>query len=241
MGILLKAQDANFSNYIAVAEYPIINALKNLYYIRGNAEISVADHSGNGNNGTVTGTVAFEQNYATFNGAPASSAIILPNAMNVGAHIAGIVAYKATGDRMLLGELSPSTASAGKGFNFASNKLYYAIEGGAGTQILNFSVTKNANFNIVAFRISETTIKVYQFTGGVLVEIASQSISNGIIRNDTANRTIYVGGNYYNFGDQGSVSIACASYYEGIVTNEQLNGACSFVKTYMDIIGLSVN
>lgn len=231
MGVLIKCNDADFTNYIGIADYPILPSLKNLYYFGGTQAESIKDHSGNGNDGTVAGTITVNTHSITFGGTGNANKITAQNPTYGTTKISAVAMVKKTGKR---GLVSTGT-NTNYGFTLGTERsMYYS----GSVWDMTYSLQDSAGFYILALVIGDD--------GGTVYRSFSNSVVNVLAHNDAANvrvdttRSVNFGGTGYNWAMNGSADIAVAAYYEDALTQDQLKNTFSFLRLYAEKNGLTL-
>lgn len=231
MGVLIKCNDADFTNYIGIADYPIFPSLKNLYYFGGTQAASIKDHSGNGNDGTVAGTITVNTHSITFSGTGTANKITAQNPTAGTTKISAVALVKKTGKRGLVS----NGAGTGAGFVLGTERSMYHS---GSFKDMAYSLPDSAGFYILALVVGND--------GGTVYRSVSDSAVSALAHNDAANvltgetRPVNFGGTGYNWAMDGSADIAVAAYYEDALTQDQLKNTFSFLRLYAEKNGLTI-
>lgn len=231
MGVLIRCKDANFSNYIGAGDYPIIPALKELFFFGGTESESIADRSGNNNNGELYGTETIGEKSIIWSGAGTENYMKLPTGTSGETSVHAVALVKKTGSRGVLSAISSSTAG---GFAFSPERTLYM--GGSSWVDLRTSLADADGYYPLAWSINSTGCALYRLNGNVLATVGSKS--GGALNTNSMPRVI--GGTFYNWAMNGTAEISAVGAYEGEVTENQLIDALKFLKAYGEASGLTV-
>lgn len=230
MGVLIRCNDANFSNYVGIADYPIITALKGLYYFGGTADASKKDHSGNGNNGTFVGSETINTKSVTFAGTGTENYLRIPTGTSGVTSVYAVALVKKTGKRGILAAVRSDV-----GFAFGTERILY--KDGSNWVDLALTLADADGFYPLAYELTPSGCAMYRLnSAGQLVTVGSKS--GGALNSNTSPRTI--GGTNYNWAMNGSADISVVGAYEGSVTESQLIDALKFLRVYGESNGLTV-
>lgn len=232
MGVLIRCNDANFSNYVGIADFPIITALKGLYYFGGTADASKKDHSGNGNDGTFVGSETINTKSVTFAGTGTANYLSIPTGTSGVTSVYAVALVKKTGKRAILSAISSSGYG---GFAFGTERILY--KDGSGWIDLPLTLADANGFYPLAWGLTTSGCAMYCLnSAGLLVTVGSKS--GGTLNSNTLPRMI--GGTNFNWAMDGSADIAVVGAYEGSVTENQLIDALKFLRVYGEANGLTV-
>lgn len=232
MGVLIRCNDVNFTNYVGIADYPIISALKELYYFGGTADLSKKDHSGNGNDGSFIGSETFNSKSVIFSGGGTSNYLSIPTGTSGITSVHAVSLVKKTGKRGILAAVGGANDG---GFVFGTERTIY--KDGSGWIDMSATLADADGFYPLAWSITPSGCVMYRLNSeGNLVTINSKS--GGSLNSNILPRT--VGGTNYNWAMDGSAEIAVVGAYEGTVTESQLKDALTFLRAYGEANELTV-
>lgn len=264
MGLYIKIPDVTFTKYIGIAEiedepiipdvpdvpdeptvpdtYPVTDTLKGLYYLGGTQDESIADHSGNGNNATATGTITYADGYATFADSGVTNRMDTPVLTSPENQTTIVALFRVpTGIRSIA-----STYEANKGgFVFTNDRTYLrAVVDGTPNAGVNVCF-KNAggvaisvgveNFALCALSINANSCRVVKDDNGSLVELLNTTENPCNWQN-----AIIIGGYKGNMSMNDTADIALVSIHEGDMTDEQLQQIFAYVRYYGESKGLTI-
>lgn len=231
MGVLIKCSDTEFTNYIGIADYPILSSLKNLYYFGGTQAESIKDHSGNGNDGTVSGSITVNSHTITFSGTGTEDKITAQNPTEGTSKITALALFKKTGKRGLV----QNGAGTSSGFALGTERsLYFS----GSFKDMTYTLPDSTGFYILALVVGAD--------GGTVYRSVSDSAVGVLAHNDAANvlpsaiRSVNFGGTGYNWSMNGSADIAVAAYYEDALTVDQLKDTFGFLRLYAEKYNLTL-
>lgn len=243
MGVLIRCNDASFENYVGVADYPIIPSLKNLYYMGTDANTSIKDHSNNGNDGTIVGTVTYNSKYAEFADTGTSNVMRAQELGQTESGLAGVAMFKKNGNRAIF-SAGAGTATAGVMF-MSANRLVFCTDTDTASRDIRYSLDDSDKFYIMAWIVTTSSYAVYVMRDGVLAPVSSGDVSGNSIKiytGTTANfKKLRVGGSSYNFALDGTLDLAAAAFYVGTPTFANIRDAVDYFKVYGEHVGLSLN
>ena len=233
MGVLIKCNDADFTNYIGIADYPIFPSLKNLYYFGGTQAESIKDHSGNNNDGIVVGNITVNTHSITFSDTGTANKITAQKP-TVGINkITAIAMFKKTG---LRGLVSNGPTNLGGGFCLGTGRSIYSA---GSAKSINYEQLPDANgYYILGLVIGEDGGTVYRSVSEASIAELGYNDSAYITANQ--NYPITFGATGYHWAMDGSADIAVAAYYEDALTQDQLKNTFSFLRLYAEKNGLTL-
>lgn len=245
MGVYIKIPNVTFTKYIGIAEiedepiipdvpdeptvpttYPVIDTLKGLYYLGGNANDSVVDRSGNGNKATVKGTITYADGYATFTDNGVTNRMDTPVLTSPENTTTIVALFRVpTGRRYIA-----STFETNKGgFALTNSRAYLrAVIDGTVTAGANkdFSGAVGASdFGLCAMSISANSCRVVKDANGSLVTLLNTTSTPCNWTN-----AITIGGAKSGLSYDAAADIALISIHEGDMTDEQLKQIFNYVR-----------
>lgn len=242
MGVLIRCNDSDFSNYVGVAMYPMTETLKNLYYMGTDAEKTAKDESGNGNNGTIVGTVSYQDGYAEFSGTGTSNVMRAEDLPQTAAGVAGVALVKISGNRAVF---SNGTSVNSGCLIMSPNRFVFGTDTSEALADIRYALPSGDGFYVLAWVLTTTGYGVYVMQNGSVVKLASGSVSGNAIKlytGATANyKKLHIGGSSYNFAMDGTADIAAAGFYVGTPTESEIKDAMGYLKIYGEHVGLTVN
>ncbi|MBR6728169.1 MAG: hypothetical protein IKM08_08235 [Clostridia bacterium] len=251
----MKIPDVTFKNYIGIAEieetpvvpdvpdeptvpdtYPVTDTLKGLYYLGGTAADSVVDHSGNGNNATVKGTITYADGYATFTGTGTTNRMDTPVLTSYENNTTIVALFRVpTGNRSIVSTFDTNQG----GFVFANSRAHInaAIDGvGSGVNKVFAHTVGADNFALCAISVNNDVCRVVKDANGTIEELLNYTGEN-ICNWQNA---VTIGGYRANVSWNDTADIALVSIHEGDVTDEQLQQIFAYVRWYGESKGLTI-
>lgn len=214
--------------------YPVTDTLKGLYYLGGTVDESLVDHSGNGNNATLVGSITTADGYATFTGTGTTNRMDTPIKTSVENKTTAVVMFRVpTGMRSIV---SNYKGSNNYGFVFTNNRAYITADGNSGNKAFSATINSATNFAICAISIDVNSCRVVKDGNGTLVEL--MNFTDGGIYQWT--QTFSIGGYRSNLSMNENADIALVSIHEGEVSDPQLQQIFEHVRWYGESKGLTI-
>lgn len=233
MGLLIKINDASFTNHVGYVSFPGSDALKCLLMLGGTNGDSIKDQSGNGNDGTIVGSIALSDKYATFSGSGVANRIDLP-VVSTSEKTTTVVALCRVTDGLRY-VASTYNANAAAGFSMTNNSIFAISDGNTNKNFVFNSALSKDCFNIVAWSINQSGCRVVRDVGGMPIEAIS---ANDNIAEWGDN--IVIGGCKANLSMNADLDLALVAVYEGEVTDDYLKEAFEYIRQYAERSGLAV-
>lgn len=243
MGILLRVNDFEFTNPVGIIEYPIISSLKNLYFMGGTSLDTTTDRSGNSNNGTIAGEITIGENSALFSG---TGTINKMTAQSMETNLDGVTVISLFKKSGLRAVFSQGTSGTQGTIQVAAGRLVYISDTDSASRDIRFTVDDSNNYYIMAWRFSATKYDVYvdEKDKGIK-SIASGTGTGSKVKIYSGTYTSLMkatfGGSTYGYGMNGDLTLASCAFYDDILTDNQIRDAVTYLRSYGESKGLTIN
>ena len=236
MGLIIRCNDATFTNTVGIAAYPLISALKGLYYLNGSSSDAVKDLSGNENDATMNGSATFSDKVMNITGTTTSNRIATPIVDNNSVAMIALFNPVST-NRALFSTIKLTSPNAGFCFgNNPSNQLVLYADGTFKIVGSATAFSDTSKYYVVGAVITPTSAKIVQYNSNGLRTVASITFSAYV----PSSRYVNVCGSQDSYGGNGEINAGLAAFYTGSVSDSEIERAMQFTYEYAKKLGLSL-